>query len=205
MLWICSLLTLCAQAVSTCDQRGANNLLRQIRQHASPTGDSMKRLVYYLAKGLEARLTSYGTEIYNNLNASWPVKDVIQHYHLFLAICPFRKAANFFSNKTIANLAEKSNKVHVVDFGSSYGLQWPSLIERLSNRPGGPPELRLTAINLPQPGFHPTERLEETGRRLASYTETFKVPFKYEAIVSKWNEVKVEDIRKETDEVMIVN
>ncbi|KAI4385660.1 hypothetical protein MLD38_003657 [Melastoma candidum] len=200
-----SLLKLCAQAISACDQRGASDLLRQIRQHASPTGDGMQRLAYYLANGLEARLDGYGTEIYNNLNASWPVKDVIQHYHLFLAICPFRKVANFFSNKTIANLAEKSNNVHVVDFGSSYGLQWPSLIERLSNLPGGPPELRLTAINIPQPGFRPTERLEATGRRLASYAETFKVPFKYKAIASRWDEVKVEDIRIETGEVTIVN
>ncbi|KAJ6408946.1 hypothetical protein OIU84_008612 [Salix udensis] len=43
--------------------------------------------------------------------------------------------------------------------------------QRLSERPGGPPKLRITGIELPQPGFRPAERVEETGRRLERYED----------------------------------
>ena len=60
------------------------------------------------------------------------------------------------------------------------------LIKFLSNREGGPPKLRITGIDFPQPGFHPTEKIE-TGRHLANYCKRYSVPFEYNAIASrKW-------------------
>ncbi|KAJ9684285.1 hypothetical protein PVL29_016661 [Vitis rotundifolia] len=102
-----SLLTLCAQAVAAADRMSANRQLKQIRQHASPMAISTKP----------------------------SVANFLKLYHLLLAVSPFMKVTNFFSNKTIAKATEKSGKLHVIDFGILYGFAWPSLIQRLSSRP----------------------------------------------------------------------
>ncbi|XP_011085020.1 scarecrow-like protein 14 [Sesamum indicum] len=201
-----TLLTLCAQAVAADDRRTANEFLKQIRQHATPTGDGMQRLAHYFADGLEARMAGSGTQIYTSLiNMPTSAADILKAYHIYLATCPFRKISNFFSNKTIMNVAEKVTKLHIIDFGILYGFQWPCFLQRLSSRPGGPPKLRVTGIDLPCPGFRPSERVEETGRRLASYAETFKVPFEFNAIAQKWETIKLEDLKIKEDELLVVN
>ncbi|XP_056168914.1 scarecrow-like protein 9 [Syzygium oleosum] len=201
-----TLLTLCAQAITMDDRASAGELLKQIRRHASPTGDGMQRMAHYFANGLEARLAGSGSQIYKTLMARpTSVVDFFKAYHLFLAACPFKKLSNFFSNKTIMNMAGKAPKLHIVDFGILYGFQWPGLIERLSSSPGGPPKLRITGIDLPQPGFKPEEIVEETGRRLASYAKTFDVPFKFNAIAKNWDTIKVEELNIQSDEILVVN
>nr|GLL26845.1 scarecrow-like protein 9 [Ipomoea trifida] len=77
-------------------------------------------------------------------------------------------------------------KVHIIDFRILYGFQWPTFIQRIAARDGGPPKVRITGIEFPQPGFRPAERIEErieeTGRCLADYAKSFTVPFEYNAI-----------------------
>ncbi|KAE8689596.1 Scarecrow-like protein 14 [Hibiscus syriacus] len=201
-----TLLTLCAQAVATDDRRSANELLKQIRQHSDPTGDGMQRLAHYFVDGLEARLAGSGTQSYNPVvTRPTSAANFLKAYHLFLAACPFKKISDFFSNTTIMHLAENAARLHIIDFGVLYGFQWPCLIQRLSSRLGGPPKLKITGIDLPQPGFRPAERVEETGRRLANYAKTFKVPFEFHAIAQKWDTIAIEDLKIERGEVLVVN
>ncbi|CAA3012224.1 Hypothetical predicted protein [Olea europaea subsp. europaea] len=201
-----TLLTLCAQAVAADDRRSANEFLKQIRQHSTPTGDGMQRLAHWFADGLEARMAGSGTQIYKALiNLPTSAADILKAYHIYLASCPFRKISNFFANKTIMNVAKSATRLHIIDFGILYGFQWPCFIQRLSSRPGGPPKLRITGIDFPCPGFRPSERVEETGRRLASYAETFNVPFDFNAIAQKWETIKIEDLNVSKDEVVVVN
>ncbi|CBI31657.3 unnamed protein product, partial [Vitis vinifera] len=150
-----TLLTLCAQAVAADDWRTANEQLKQIRQHASPTGDGRQRMAHYFANGLEARMAGSGTRIYKAvITKPTSAAIVLKAYHLLLAV------------------------LHIVDFGILYGFQWPSLIQRLASRPGGPPKLRITGIDLPQPGFRPAER---------------------------WETIQVEDLKIDSDELLVVN
>ena len=201
-----TLLTLCAEAVAADNRRSAIDLLKQIRQNAPPTGDAMQRLANVFADGLEARLAGSGTQIYKALiSRPTSAADVLEAYHMVLTACPFRKLSNFFSNITIKKIAENATRVHIVDFGIMYGFQWPSLIQRLSSRPGGPPKLRITGIDLPNPGFRPAERVEETGRRLENYANTFKVPFEFNAIAQMWDTVQIEDLKIDRNEVLVVN
>ncbi|EPS64949.1 hypothetical protein M569_09830, partial [Genlisea aurea] len=201
-----TLLTLCAQSVASGDNKTADELLNQIRQHAAPSGDGMQRLAHYFSNGLEARMAGSGTQIYKSLlNLPISASDILKAYHIYLATCPFRKLSNFFSNKTIMNLSERVDRLHIVDLGILYGFQWPSFLQRLSSRAGGPPKLRITGIDLPCPGFRPAERVEETGKRLARYAKAFKVPFEFHAIAQKWETIRVEDIKIEEDELLVVN
>ncbi|KAJ6801074.1 putative scarecrow-like protein 9 [Iris pallida] len=201
-----TILTQCAQMVAADDRRGAYELLKQIRQNSSDVGDGSQRLAHYFANGLEARLAGTGSEIYNSIKQSRrTATDYLKAYQLYLAVCPIKGISYFFSNQHIVDVAENATRIHVVDFGISFGFQWPSLIQRLSLRANGAPKLRITGIDFPQPGFRTRERLDETGRRLTEYAKHFNVPFEYEGISSRWEDVRIEDLAIDKDEVLVVN
>ncbi|XP_052186733.1 scarecrow-like protein 33 [Diospyros lotus] len=203
-----TLLITCAQSVAADDRRTANELLRQIRLHSSPLGNGVQRLAHVFANGLEARLAGTGSHIYAALAPrSSSAAEMLKAYQFNLSACPFKKMAIFFTGQNILDVAAASTKkkLHIVDFGILYGFQWPILIKYLHTLPGGAPELRITGIELPQPGFRPAELVEETGRRLAKYCERFNVPFQYRAIAQKWETIKLEDLNINSDEVLAVN
>jgi len=196
----------CAQAVATDDRRSANELLRQIRHYASPTGDATQRLAQCFSDGLQARLVGTGSHLYQSLVAKrTSAAELLKAYQLYMAACPFKKISFYFSNQTILDVSEGAERVHIIDFGIHYGFQWPCLLQRLSSRKGGPPHLKITGIDHPQPGFRPDERLQETGRRLSDYAAHFHVPFEYKAIAAKWETIKVENIDIDPNEVTVVN
>ncbi|KOM45376.1 hypothetical protein LR48_Vigan06g068200 [Vigna angularis] len=141
------------------DIRVATELLTQIRQHSSPFGDASQK-----------RITAV---------------EYLKAYQVFLSSTPFKKFTYFFANTMIMEAAAKSETVHIIDFGILYGFQWPILIKFLSNIEGGPPKLRITGIKFLQLGFHPSERIEETGHRLANYCKRYNVPFEYHVVVSR--------------------
>ncbi|KAG5529707.1 hypothetical protein RHGRI_030174 [Rhododendron griersonianum] len=154
-----SLLTQCAQA-AVFDSVTAYELLKQIRQHSSPTGDGTERMAHYLADALEARLAGTGRAL----------------------------DASFLSKRLTA-----------AETLAAY------LAYNLSQRPGGPPSVRFTGIDFPQPGFRPAERVEEAERRLAYYCERFNVPFEFNGVVKQWDTIRLEDLKIQRDEVLVVN
>jgi hypothetical protein len=202
-----TLLIHCVQAVATDDGRSATELLKQIKQHSSPQGDGTQRLAHCFAEGLQARLAGTGSMVYQSLMAKrTSAVALLQAYQLYMAAICFKKVVFLFSNHTIYNASLGKKKIHIVDYGIHYGFQWPCFLKWISGRDGGPPEVRITGIDLPQPGFRPTERIEETGRRLGNYAREFGVPFKYHAIAaSKMESIRKEDLNIDPDEVLIVN
>ncbi|KAI3925925.1 hypothetical protein MKW98_028061 [Papaver atlanticum] len=201
-----TLLIHCAQAVAAGDSRTASELLKQLRQHSSPYGDGSQRLAHYFADGLEARLAGSGSQIFSTVpRKTASAADFLKAYQLFMVALPFLKISNFFANQTIGYLSENATTLHIIDFGILYGFQWPFLIQRLSKRKGGPPKLRITGIGLPEPGFRPAERVEETGRRLRDYAEGLNVPFEYHGIAQKWETIQLEDLKINKDELLVAN
>lgn len=203
-----TLLVLCAQAVSANDNRTANELLKQIRNHSSPSGDASQRMAHYFANAIEARMVGAGTgtQILYMSQKMFSAADFLKAYQVLISACPFKKFAHFFANKMILKTAEKAETLHIIDFGILYGFQWPILIKFLSKVEGGPPKLRITGIEYPQAGFRPAERIEETGRRLANYCERFNVSFEYKAIPSRnWETIQIEDLNIKSSEVVAVN
>lgn len=200
-----TLLMTCAQAIAADDHQTSNELLKQIRQHSSPFGDGNQRLAHYFAGGIEARLAGTGSSIYKAFVSKRTIaSDYLKAYHLYLASCPFRKISHFVSNRTIMDKAENSSRVHIIDFGILYGFQWPTFFQRIATREGGPPRVRITGIEFPQPGFRPALGVEETGRRLADYARIFNVPFEYNAIAKNWDSIQLEELKIEKDEYLAV-
>lgn len=206
-----TLLTLCAQAISTGDKTTALDLLTQIRQQSSPLGDAGQRLAHCFANALEARLQgSTGPMIQNYYNAITSLKetaaDTLKAYRVYLSSSPFVTLMYFFSIRMILDAAKDAPVLHIVDFGILYGFQWPMFIQDISGRKDVPRKLRITGIELPQCGFRPAERIEETGRRLAEYCKRFNVPFEYKAIASQdWETIRIEDLDIRPNEVLAVN
>jgi hypothetical protein len=132
--------------------------------------------------------------------------DILQAYQLYMAAICFKKVAFVFTIHTIYNATLGKKKIHIVEYGINYGFQWPCYLRWIADREGGPPEVRITGIDLPQPGFRPTQRIEETGRRLSKYAQQFGVPFKYQVIAaSKMESIRAEDLNLDPEEVLIVN
>ncbi|CAD6252634.1 unnamed protein product [Miscanthus lutarioriparius] len=203
-----TLLTHCAEAVSTGDRRSAAELLRQIRQRSSPRGDTSQRLAHCFAEALEARLAGTGAQVHRSLVARRTSGGVhfLRAYKLYLEVCSFKMIAFKFAHIAICKAITGRKKVHIVDYGDHYGFHWPPLLEAWKDRDGGPPEVRITSIDRPQPGFRPAVRIEETGRRLSDFARRRGVPFRFRSVVaSKWEMVCADDLDIEPDEVLIVN
>ncbi|KAH6766146.1 hypothetical protein C2S52_017129 [Perilla frutescens var. hirtella] len=204
-----SLLTRCAEAVSTFNIAAADNLLKQIRDHSSPYGDANERLAHCFANALEARMTATGSSLYTALTTRRiAAADLLRSYQSYVTACPFKRMSNIFANKSIGKFTREATKVHIIDFGILYGFQWPCIIQGLSLKPGGAPMLKITGIDYPQPGFKPAERVEQTGRRLMDYCKRFNLRFEYKAIAKRWDDISVEDLeieRDDDDEMVVVN
>ncbi|KAJ3690185.1 hypothetical protein LUZ61_019349 [Rhynchospora tenuis] len=200
------LLISCAEAVSMNNRNVAVDLIEQIRKQASHVGDGIQRLACILADGLEARLAGTGSVIYHQLaRTRVSATDYLKAYHLCMSRSPIMRVAYHFANKNILSVAGNASKIHIVDFGISFGFQWPSLIQALAKMKDGPPKIRITGVDLPQPGFHPAKRIKETGKRLEDYARNFEVPFEYHGIASQWESICVEDLCINGDEFLIVN
>ncbi|VFQ91396.1 unnamed protein product [Cuscuta campestris] len=199
-----TLLMSCARSIAAFDHESAQEELKMIKKHSSPTGDANQRMAHAFANALEARLNGTGPELYAALAPNNMIPSEMLKSHL--TSWPIARISYFLSNKTIHEVVSKGTSVHVIDFGVFFGIQWPTLIRDLSQRPGGPPNLRITGIEYPQPGFRPEQMVEETGRRLAKYCEQFGVPFEYNAITTKsWEKIKIDDLKLAKGELVAVN
>jgi GRAS domain family len=204
---VMALLVECSHAVYTNDRILAEGLLNQIRKLASLDGDGTQRMAFVFADALEARMNGIGSEAWRRiLSRRISTSEFLKVARLYITVCPFPRISMYYANQTIFKLAEKVSKLHIIDFGIGFGFQWPSLIQALSNMNNcKSKKLRITGIDFPSPGFRPSELIQETGRRLETYAESFGVPFQYHAIASKWEDVSVDDLKIKEDEVLIVN
>lgn len=195
----------CAQFVASDDYRTANEQLKLLRQHASRSGDPHQRLAFILVNALEARLAGTGHDLHAALTSKRiSTAEELRALSVFL-FAPFRRINSFFANKMILEAASNATTLHIVDFGITFGFQWPNLIQQLSNKDGGPPKLRITGINFPQPGFRPAEKIEQTGHRLAKYCERLNIPFEYQAIATRnWEKITLEELKLTRNEVLAV-
>ncbi|KAF2557238.1 hypothetical protein F2Q68_00013020 [Brassica cretica] len=206
-----TLLTLCAQSISAGDKITADDLLRQIRKQCTPLGDASQRLAYFFANALQARLEgSSGSTIQSYYDSIASKKrtaaQTLKSYHVFLSASPFMTLMYFYSNKMILDAAKDASVLHVIDFGILYGFQWPMFIQNISKSKAGPRKLRITGVEIPQNGFRPTERIDDTGRRLTEYCKRFGVPFEYNAIASRnWETIRLEEFKIRPNEVLAVN
>ncbi|KAJ3688230.1 hypothetical protein LUZ61_017394 [Rhynchospora tenuis] len=201
-----SLLVQCSEAIVLNDHNMAEELIKEIRKHVSPIGSGIQRLACILTDGLEARMVGTGGEKYRQLvSKQISTREILKAYHMYITASPLLKISYCFANGYICKVAENASRIHIIDLGITFGFQWPPLIQALAKRKGGAPKLRITGIDLPQPGFRPAERLKQIGVRLEEYAKSFGVPFEYHCIASLWESIRIDDLKIDDEEVLIVN
>ncbi|KAJ7524822.1 hypothetical protein O6H91_17G023400 [Diphasiastrum complanatum] len=202
-----SMLIECAKAIAADDITTAYKLANEIRERASAYGDSSQRLAHHFVEGLAARITGTGALLYSALLRSTPpsAAEMLKAFYLFVSNHPNIRISHYFSNQIILDACEGAGKLHIVDYGIRYGFPWPCLIKALGSRPGGPPHLRITGIEFPEPGLKPAERVEDTGRRLEEYARSSGVPFEYNGLATNWENVYPSSLFLRQDEVLVVN
>jgi hypothetical protein len=204
-----TLLIHCAQAVDTSNLKIAVELLKQIKQHASATGDATQRLALCFSKGLEVRLVGTGSQVSKLLMAERPsAVEFRKAYSLYIAACSFNKVAHIFSTRSIMQTMVGKNRLHIVDYDDvNYEFQWADLIRLLANRnrEGDPPEMKITAISGSQPRSCPSQWIEEQEHRLNMCASEFGIPFTFRVMTMKREEVSIENLNIDEDEVLVVN
>ncbi|CAH2042275.1 unnamed protein product [Thlaspi arvense] len=200
-----NLLMLCMESVASNDHNTTNKLLKQIKQLSSPSGNVSQRLAHCFAKGLEARLAGTGNLIYRSLTTKErSTSDALEVYKLCISAIPFTNASYYYAIQTILEFARQATSLHIIQFSGRRTIHFMPLIQQLSQRPCGPPKLRFTSIDFPEPGFEPTAIVERERRRWVNYCKKFNVPFEYHGMTQKWEAVDPEDLKIHKDEVLVV-
>lgn len=157
--WAEQLLNPCASAITGGNLTRVQHLLYVLHELASLTGDANHRLAAHGLRALTHYLSS-SSSAPNNASASvGPVvtfssteprffqKSLLKFYE----VSPWFAFPNNIANSSILQvLADEPNQtstLHILDIGVSHGMQWPTLLEALTRRPGGPPPLvKITVI-----------------------------------------------------------
>ncbi|XP_008228195.1 PREDICTED: nodulation-signaling pathway 1 protein [Prunus mume] len=154
--WAEQLLNPCALAITCGNLTRVQHLLYVLHELASLTGDANHRLA---AHGLRALTQHLSSSVPHGSASAPPVtfasteprffqKSLLKFYE----VSPWFAFPNNIANSSILQLiAEESDRtrnLHIVDVGVSHGMQWPTLLEALTRRPGGPPPLvKITVVS----------------------------------------------------------
>ncbi|KAF1002252.1 protein NODULATION SIGNALING PATHWAY 1-like [Apium graveolens] len=151
--WAEQLLNPCAIAITAGNLNRVQHLLYVLHELASPTGDANHRLAVHglqaLAHHLSAPHTHSGSAKSMSFASAKPrfFKDALIYIN---DINPWFTIPNNIANASILQILSQQQSpqsLHIVDIGVSHGVQWPTLLDSLTRRPGGPPKLvRLTVI-----------------------------------------------------------
>jgi hypothetical protein len=101
----------------------------------------------------------------------------------YVDLTPWHRFGFTASNGAILRAVAGSAAVHVVDLSVTRCMQWPTLIDMLSKRPGGPPALRITVPSA-RPSVPPQLGVsdEEIGLRLANFAKSKGVQLEFSIV-----------------------
>ncbi|KAF3774269.1 Scarecrow-like protein 18 [Nymphaea thermarum] len=167
----------CAQMVARSDYHSAAPLLSFLSTSSSPLGDSTDRLISQFAKALSFRLhrhQQYG----HQQQQHGPVDDdpqVLQSSFLSLnQITPFIRFGHLTANQAILEAVEGHDSVHILDFDTMQGVQWPPLMQAMAERSkGNPPAIRITGTG------SDLDTLLRTGSRLETFALSLGLRFRF--------------------------
>ncbi|KAL9387678.1 hypothetical protein Peur_020802 [Populus x canadensis] len=153
--WAEQLLNPCAAAITIGNLSRVQHLLYVLHELASPTGDANHRLAAHGLRALTHHLSSpstessasIGTVTFSSTEPKFFQKALLKFYE----VSPWFAFPNNIANASILQVLgqeqDPTRNLHILDIGVSHGVQWPTLLEALTRRPGGPPPLvRITVI-----------------------------------------------------------
>lgn len=205
-LHLIHLLLISATSVDENKTDSAVESLSELFQNVCLTGDSVQRVAAYFADGLVARLLTRKSPFYNMIMKEPTAEEEFLAFTELYKVSPYYQFAHFTANQSIFEAFEKeedfNNKsLHVIDFDVSYGFQWPSLIQSLSDKATSNHKvsLRITAFG------RSFEELQETEARLVSFAKGFRnLGFEFQGFLRGTNLVNIKKKKNETVAVNLV-
>jgi hypothetical protein len=150
--WAEQLLNLCAGAIAEHNISRTQHLMWVLNELASFTGDGNERLAAYGLKALFCRITRGTSEAtylrpFHHQEKQLGPKAIHKALVIFHELHPWHQISYTVTNEALMDAFMGKSHLHIVDIGVMKGLQWPTLIDALANRPGGPPtKLRITTL-----------------------------------------------------------
>ncbi|CAA3029954.1 scarecrow 21 [Olea europaea subsp. europaea] len=199
-------LLISAWSINENNINSAVDSLFDLYQNVSLTGDSVQRVAAYFADGLIARLLTRKSPFFDMImKTPTPEEEFLAFTELY-KVSPFYQFAHFTANQAIIEAFEReepnnNRALHIIDFDISYGFQWPSLMQSLSET-----ATISNRISLKITGFgRNLEELQETETRLVSFARTFcNLVFEFHGLVSGSKHVKLKKKKNETVAVNLV-
>ncbi|KAF3453999.1 hypothetical protein FNV43_RR04442 [Rhamnella rubrinervis] len=200
-LYLIHLLISCANHVAAGSLENANIALEQISHLASPDGDTMQRMAAYFTEALADRILKTWPGLHKALNSTRMslLSEEILVRKVFFELFPFLKVAFVLANQAITEAMEGEKMVHIIDLNATEPAKWIALLQVLSARPEGPPHLRITSVHQQR------EVLDQMAHRLTEEAEKLDIPFQFNSIVSKLENLDVEKLRVKTGEALAIS
>ncbi|XP_038722112.1 DELLA protein RGL1-like [Tripterygium wilfordii] len=113
---------------------------------------------------------------------------------------PFRQVEEFAGIQAILENVAEANKVHIIDIGLKYGVQWTVLMQALATRHECPLELlKITAVGTA------SKEIEDTGIWLMGFAETLNLPFSFKVVtISDMLDLKGDQFKFDDEEATAV-
>ncbi|XP_073314214.1 scarecrow-like protein 3 [Primulina huaijiensis] len=200
-LCLIHLLVTCANHVASGNVENANIGLEYISHLASPDGDTMQRIAAYFSEALANRMLKGWPGLHKALNSTKiaSVADEMLVQKLFYEFCPFLKLSYVITNQAIMEAMEGEKVIHIIDLNCFQPVQWICLLQEMSARPEGPPHLRISGIH------EQKEVLDMVARKLNEEAEKLDIPFQFNPLVCKLENLDVEKLRVKTGEAVAIS
>ncbi|CAL9186582.1 unnamed protein product [Musa hybrid cultivar] len=196
----------CAETLSKNKIKEFELLVEKARSVVSITGVPIQRLGAYMLEGLVARHKSSGTNIHRALRCREPEsKELLSYMRILYDICPYFKFGYMAANGAIADALKNEDRIHIIDFQIAQGTRWITLIQALAARPGGPPHVRITAIDDPMAEYTRGDGLHVVGKMLLDMSKKFNIPLEFKGLPVYEPEVTKEMLDVRLGEALAVN
>ncbi|KAI0502393.1 hypothetical protein KFK09_017342 [Dendrobium nobile] len=171
------LLLRCAELIHRADHPAARRAVSLLSATTSPFGDSADRIAHQFTLALSLRLDRVSL-----LPSPSPTEssDATQSSYLSLnQITPFLRFAHLTANQAILEAIEGHRHIHILDFDTSHGLQWPPFLQAIAERsdPSDPPSIRITGTG------SDLSVLRRTALRLHSFAASLHLPFQFHPLL----------------------
>lgn len=202
-----------AKAVEN-DHPKAAMVISQVKVLASRHGDPIQRLAAYFAEALSCRLArAQGTAELACPRVDGSAQELTLAYLAMNEACPYFIFAQLTANQAILEAIEGADKVHIVDFGISQGVQWAAMLQAIAAREGRIPPSRITITGVASPELGGKRRadsldsLAATGRRLSDFAHNLNLnlEFRHTLVALDDSALAPHMFHIEAGEVVVVN
>ncbi|XP_023547741.1 DELLA protein RGL1-like [Cucurbita pepo subsp. pepo] len=189
-----------AEKVSYQQYERASRLLQRCEWAASPSGNTVQRLVFYFAKALRKRINrETGRETIKE-----PKVDEVMSLEALRGCMklPFQQVMHLTAVQAIFEHVKLISIVHLIDLEIRSGVHWSAFMKSLEDLKD---ELPINLLKITAVVSDKGHLIEQVGKWLENVAESLNIPFSFKAIlVSDMMELKEEHFETEEHEMVAI-